>query len=175
MWRIMNSYFSFNWKSVVGNLVLVSFFKPLIVKSFVIHIFTSLQIDEVISQAQTTRAVLGSQRALFGDVQGKVKNLSDKFPIIRGLLGRKQSMLFIFIFWCDLLFIFYSLFLQVQLEGGDQETPLFSLQSLQLVPCFLLSIGFQNKYTNELLNWYKKVINYDASLGNFDYVIYWDK
>lgn len=135
--------------------------------------FTSLQIDEVISQAQTTRAVLGSQRALFGDVQGKVKNLSDKFPIIRGLLGRKQSMLCIFIFWCDLLFIFYSLFLQVQLEGGDQETPLFSLQSLQLVPCFLLSIGFQNKYTNELLNWYKKVINYDASLGNFDYVISW--
>lgn len=78
--------------------MLVSFFKPLIVKSSVIHMFTSLQIDEVISQAQTTRAVLGSQRALFGDVQGKVKNLSDKFPIIRGLLGRKQSMLCIFIF-----------------------------------------------------------------------------
>ncbi|XP_038880891.1 Golgi SNAP receptor complex member 1-2-like isoform X3 [Benincasa hispida] len=43
--------------------------------------------DEVISQAQTTRAVLGNQRALFGDVQGKVKLLSDKFPVIRGLLG----------------------------------------------------------------------------------------
>ncbi|GFY92641.1 golgi snare 12 [Actinidia rufa] len=51
-------------------------------------------IDDVISQAQSTRAALGSQRALFGDVQGKVKLLSDKFPIIRGLLGsirRKKS------------------------------------------------------------------------------------
>ena len=46
-----------------------------------------MQIDDVISQAQATRAVLGSQRTLFGDVQGKVKLLSDKFPIIRGLLG----------------------------------------------------------------------------------------
>ncbi|KAE8697529.1 Golgi SNAP receptor complex member 1-2 [Hibiscus syriacus] len=44
-------------------------------------------IDDVINQAQTTRAVLGSQRALFGDVQGKVKVLSDKFPVIRGVLG----------------------------------------------------------------------------------------
>ncbi|KAE8709391.1 Golgi SNAP receptor complex member 1-2 [Hibiscus syriacus] len=44
-------------------------------------------IDDVINQAQTTRAVLGSQRALFGDVQGKVKVLGDKFPVIRGLLG----------------------------------------------------------------------------------------
>lgn len=46
-----------------------------------------MQIDDVIGQAQTTRQVLGSQKAMFGDVQGKVKNLSDKFPIIRGLLG----------------------------------------------------------------------------------------
>ncbi|KAG6784656.1 hypothetical protein POTOM_010354 [Populus tomentosa] len=45
------------------------------------------KIDDVINQAQTTRAVLGSQRTFFGDVQGKVKLLSDKFPIIRGLLG----------------------------------------------------------------------------------------
>ncbi|XP_059599129.1 Golgi SNAP receptor complex member 1-2 isoform X1 [Vitis vinifera] len=44
-------------------------------------------IDDVISQAQTTRAALNSQRTLFGDFQGKVKLLSDKFPIIRGLLG----------------------------------------------------------------------------------------
>ncbi|KAG6628633.1 hypothetical protein CIPAW_14G026700 [Carya illinoinensis] len=44
-------------------------------------------IDDVIGQAQTTRQVLGSQGALFGDVQGKVKHLSEKFPIIRGLLG----------------------------------------------------------------------------------------
>lgn len=46
-----------------------------------------MQIDDVISQAQATRVVLGSQRSLFGDVQGKVKLLSDKFPVIRGLLG----------------------------------------------------------------------------------------
>lgn len=45
------------------------------------------QMDEVISQAQTTRAVLGSQRAMFGDVQGKVKQLGEKFPIVRGLIG----------------------------------------------------------------------------------------
>lgn len=49
--------------------------------------FHVLQIDEVINQAQATRSVLGSQRALFGDVGGKVKVLSEKFPVIRGLLG----------------------------------------------------------------------------------------
>lgn len=43
--------------------------------------------DEVINHAQTTRAVLGSQRAMFGDVQGKVKQLGEKFPIVRGLIG----------------------------------------------------------------------------------------
>jgi Golgi SNAP receptor complex protein 1 len=53
-----------------------------------------VQIDDVINQAQTTRAVLGSQRTFFGDVQGKVKLLSDKFPIIRGLLGTLQSHLY---------------------------------------------------------------------------------
>lgn len=61
-----------------------------------IHVFSFilicvLQMDEVISQAQTTRAVLGNQRALFGDVQGKVKLLSDKFPVIRGLLGNLET------------------------------------------------------------------------------------
>ncbi|XP_075510881.1 Golgi SNAP receptor complex member 1-2-like isoform X3 [Primulina tabacum] len=50
-------------------------------------------IDDVISQAQATRTALGSQRTLFGDVQGKVKLLGDKFPIIRGLLGN------LFYFW----------------------------------------------------------------------------
>ncbi|KZV46172.1 Golgi snare 12 isoform 1 [Dorcoceras hygrometricum] len=51
-------------------------------------------IDDVISQAQATRTVLGSQRTLFSDVQGKVKLLSDKYPVIRGLIGsirRKKS------------------------------------------------------------------------------------
>ncbi|GLJ49073.1 hypothetical protein SUGI_1035210 [Cryptomeria japonica] len=52
------------------------------------------QIDDVISQAQATKGVLSSQRTLFVEIQGKVKHLSDKFPVIRGLLGaikRKRS------------------------------------------------------------------------------------
>ncbi|KAK3019559.1 hypothetical protein RJ639_004400, partial [Escallonia herrerae] len=72
--------------------------------------------DEVISQAQTTRAALGSQRAMFGDVQGKVKQLSDKFPIVRGLIGsirRKRSrdtlILSAVIAACTLFLIIYWL------------------------------------------------------------------
>ncbi|KAH7519608.1 hypothetical protein FEM48_Zijuj08G0055000 [Ziziphus jujuba var. spinosa] len=73
-------------------------------------------IDDVISQAQATRAVLGSQRSLFGDVQGKVKLLSDKFPVIRGLLGsirRRRSrdtlILSAVIAACTLFLIIYWL------------------------------------------------------------------
>eukprot|EP00258_Populus_trichocarpa_P034161 XP_024450180.1 Golgi SNAP receptor complex member 1-2 isoform X2 [Populus trichocarpa] len=73
-------------------------------------------IDDVINQAQTTRAVLGSQRTFFGDVQGKVKVLSDKFPIIRGLLGsirRRRSrdtlILSAVIAACTLFLIIYWL------------------------------------------------------------------
>ncbi|KAL0397751.1 UNVERIFIED_CONTAM: Golgi SNAP receptor complex member 1-2 [Sesamum calycinum] len=73
-------------------------------------------IDDVISQAQATRAVLGSQRALFGDVQGKVKLLGDKFPVIRGLIGsirRKRSrdtlILSAVIAACTLFLIIYWL------------------------------------------------------------------
>ncbi|KAL6965032.1 Golgi SNAP receptor complex member 1-2, variant 2 [Sarracenia purpurea var. burkii] len=73
-------------------------------------------IDDVISQAQSTRTALGSQRALFGDVQGKVKLLSDKFPVIRGLLGsirRKKSrdtlILSAVIAACTLFLIIYWL------------------------------------------------------------------
>ncbi|XP_020553282.1 Golgi SNAP receptor complex member 1-2 isoform X1 [Sesamum indicum] len=73
-------------------------------------------IDDVISQAQATRAVLGSQRALFGDVQGKVKILGDKFPVIRGLIGsirRKRSrdtlILSAVIAACTLFLIIYWL------------------------------------------------------------------
>ncbi|KAL5718269.1 Golgi SNAP receptor complex member 1-2 [Ranunculus cassubicifolius] len=74
------------------------------------------QIDEVISQAQSTRSVLGSQRSVLGDVQGKVKQLSDKFPVIRGLLGaikRKRSrdtlILAAVIAACTLFLIIYWL------------------------------------------------------------------
>ncbi|KAH9318230.1 hypothetical protein KI387_019999, partial [Taxus chinensis] len=52
------------------------------------------QIDDVISQAQAAKGVLSSQRTLFVEIQGKVKQLSDKFPVVRGLLGaikRKRS------------------------------------------------------------------------------------
>ncbi|CDP19939.1 unnamed protein product [Coffea canephora] len=73
-------------------------------------------IDDVISQAQSTKAALSSQRALFGDVQGKVKLLSDKFPIIRGLIGsirRKRSrdtlILAAVIAACTLFLIIYWL------------------------------------------------------------------
>ncbi|XP_057531460.1 Golgi SNAP receptor complex member 1-2 isoform X4 [Amaranthus tricolor] len=73
-------------------------------------------IDEVINQAQATRSVLGSQRALFGDVGGKVKVLSEKFPVIRGLLGsikRKRSrdtiILSTVIAACTLFLIIYWL------------------------------------------------------------------
>lgn len=58
----------------------------------------AMQIDEVINQAQATRSVLGSQRALFGDVGGKVKVLSEKFPVIRSLLGIRS-------FYFSLLFL----------------------------------------------------------------------
>ncbi|CAN1188781.1 Golgi SNAP receptor complex member 1-2 [Linum perenne] len=73
-------------------------------------------IDDVISQAQATRAVLGSQRSFFGEVQGKVKHLSDKFPVIRGLLGsirRRRSrdtlILSAVIGACSLFLIIYWL------------------------------------------------------------------
>jgi len=73
-------------------------------------------IDEVIGQAQATRAVLGSQRSLFSDVQGKVKGLGDKFPVIRGLLGsirRRRSrdtlILSAVIATCTLFLIIYWL------------------------------------------------------------------
>lgn len=73
-------------------------------------------IDEVIGQAQAARSVLGAQRALFGDVQGKVKQLGEKFPVIRGLLGairRKRSrdtlILAAVIAACTLFLIIYWL------------------------------------------------------------------
>ncbi|KAE9610769.1 hypothetical protein Lal_00021164 [Lupinus albus] len=73
-------------------------------------------IDDVINQAQATRSVLGSQRALFGDVQGKVKVLGDKFPIIGSILGsirrrrsRDNLILAAVIAACTLFLIIYWL------------------------------------------------------------------
>ncbi|URD73205.1 hypothetical protein MUK42_37334 [Musa troglodytarum] len=49
------------------------------------------EIDGVIGQAQLTRSVLGSQGILLGDAHGKVKQLGDKFPVIRGLICVQAS------------------------------------------------------------------------------------
>ncbi|KAG0591763.1 hypothetical protein M758_1G219600 [Ceratodon purpureus] len=52
------------------------------------------QMDEVINIAQTTKGALGAQRSTFMEIQGKVKQLGDRFPAIRGVLGairRKKS------------------------------------------------------------------------------------
>nr|GEW86204.1 Golgi SNAP receptor complex member 1-2 [Tanacetum cinerariifolium] len=72
--------------------------------------------DDVITQAQTTRAALSSQRAMFGDVQGKVKQLGDKFPVVRGLIGairrkkqRDTLILAAVIAACTLFLIIYWL------------------------------------------------------------------
>ncbi|KAJ3693992.1 hypothetical protein LUZ60_009472 [Juncus effusus] len=73
-------------------------------------------IDEVIGQAQATRSVLSTQGGIFGDVQGKVKRLGEKFPLVRGLIGairRKKSkdtiILSAVIAACTLFLIIYWL------------------------------------------------------------------
>lgn len=52
------------------------------------------QMDELINHAQNTKGVLAAQRSIFVDMQGRLKQLGDKFPIVRNLLGsirRKKS------------------------------------------------------------------------------------
>ncbi|MCO5590979.1 hypothetical protein L7F22_044955 [Adiantum nelumboides] len=52
------------------------------------------QLDDVISQAHTTKGALSSQRDVFINIEGKAKHLGDQFPVIRGILGaikRKKS------------------------------------------------------------------------------------
>jgi Golgi SNAP receptor complex protein 1 len=51
-------------------------------------------VDEVINQAQATKGALAAQRSAFMEIQGKLKQLADRFPVVRGLLGaikRKRS------------------------------------------------------------------------------------
>ncbi|CAK9865153.1 unnamed protein product [Sphagnum jensenii] len=53
-----------------------------------------MQVDEVISQAQATKGALAAQHSAFMEIQGKLKQLGDRFPVIRSLLGaikRKRS------------------------------------------------------------------------------------
>lgn len=72
------------------------------------NIHLHVQIDDVISQAQATKGVLSSQRTLFVDIQGKVKQLSDKFPVIRGLLGLCHLSVPIFINFVETKFRFWT-------------------------------------------------------------------
>ncbi|KAG6533386.1 Golgi SNAP receptor complex member 1-2-like [Zingiber officinale] len=71
-------------------------------------------IDEVTNQAEAIRGVLATQRSTFSDIQGKVKQLSDRFPMIRNILGmikRKKSkdtiILSAVIAGCTLFLILY--------------------------------------------------------------------
>lgn len=75
------------------------------------------QIDEVIIQAQSTKGALSTQRSMFMEIEGKVKHLSDRFPIIRSVLGaikRKRSrdtiILAAVIAACTLFLLIYWLF-----------------------------------------------------------------
>lgn len=43
--------------------------------------------DEVINQAQATKGALAAQRTTFVEIQSKVKQMGDRFPLIRSLLG----------------------------------------------------------------------------------------
>ncbi len=47
-----------------------------------------MQVDEVISQAQATKGALAAQHSAFMEIQGKLKQLGDRFPVIRSLLGK---------------------------------------------------------------------------------------
>jgi hypothetical protein len=107
----------------IETIILMSWFS-----GFLIHFPFILQIDDVISQAQATRAVLGSQRALFGDVQGKVRLLGDKFPIIRSLLGMLDSSFYLsdmplifkfmsWLFFADLIHYFCRFDKKAKIKG----------------------------------------------------------
>ncbi len=47
-----------------------------------------MQVDEVISQAQATKGALAAQHSALMEIQGKLKQLGDRFPVIRSLLGK---------------------------------------------------------------------------------------
>ncbi|MCO5587523.1 hypothetical protein L7F22_041473 [Adiantum nelumboides] len=75
------------------------------------------QMDEVIIQAQSTKGALSTQRSMLMEIEGKVKHLSDRFPIIRSVLGaikRKRSrdtlILSAVIAACTLFLMIYWLF-----------------------------------------------------------------
>ncbi|KAG6540841.1 hypothetical protein Mapa_017771 [Marchantia paleacea] len=54
----------------------------------------NVKLDEVINQAQSNKGALAAQRSTFTEIQSKLRQLGDRFPIIRELLGsikRKRS------------------------------------------------------------------------------------
>jgi hypothetical protein len=52
-----------------------------------------MQVDEVVSQAQA----LAAQHSAFMEIQGKLKQLGDRFPVIRSLLGKLVGKIRIYI------------------------------------------------------------------------------
>lgn len=53
-----------------------------------------VQLDEVINQAQATKGALAAQRSTFMEVQSKLKQLGDRFPAIRGILGTLSYLVY---------------------------------------------------------------------------------
>ena len=56
--------------------------------------FVSLQLDDVIGQAQGVSSNLQQQRQLFDSIGGKMSNLGARFPVVNSLLNairRKKS------------------------------------------------------------------------------------
>ncbi|KAJ3680096.1 hypothetical protein LUZ60_016374 [Juncus effusus] len=73
-------------------------------------------IDEVTGKAEILRGVLTDQRSAFGEIQGKMKHISDKFPVIRvtiGAIKRKKSRDTIILLAvsavCTLFLVIYSI------------------------------------------------------------------
>jgi hypothetical protein len=61
-----------------------------------------MQVDEVISQAQATKGPLAAQHSAFMEIQGKLKQLGDHFPVIHSLLGKLVGKIGIHILFLNL-------------------------------------------------------------------------
>lgn len=110
-----------------------------------IHGSTS-HIDELICQAQATGSVLGGQRALIGDVEGKVEQLGGKNFTIRGILGairRKRSrdtlILSAVIAACTLFLIIYWLVKHCSSRRSPNSIEMYNHPSLISMAAGLLS------------------------------------
>ena len=45
------------------------------------------QLDDLISHAEETKGAFAAQRSMFGDIQGRLKTMGAKMPVVRQLLG----------------------------------------------------------------------------------------